>query len=472
VGLFSWLRGGSRNDEMKRIRAAVSDVTKGMSISDLEREGGWSLLDVNWSASENVWDSFSTIELEAAMRASSVIYACVRKIATVAPDVLMEIGMWDGDSWEPDTKHPDLNLLRQPNSTNDWRMFCWNWIGHLLVTGESWVWKQRNRAGEITSMHAIPSSSVSSVVDKKTGDIRKYSIGTGEDSKPIEVLPDDMFVMLYPDMTYPGNGVGPLQACLRDLQIDNSRAAQMIEILTQMHFAGLVVSQDAPMSSAQKRDIRSRVRDKIGPGKRGDVLFLAGQGAKAEFQRPPADLDWPGTANLSESRICAAFGIPPMLLGLRVGLDAGTFSNWKQAKTAFYQDTMVPIWKWMSSTLERGMYRNEGKEEEVEPNLDDVPELQEDVDAIHARAREDYHAGLITKNRALEILGEPTIGKAGDIYALPMNIIETPAGQLPLNTLPPEETVTEVPTPTAPAAPVEDEEGGEEEEEVEETEEE
>jgi len=818
-----------------------------MSISDLEREGGWSLLDVNWSASENVWDSFSTVEFEAAMRMSSVIYACVRKIATVAPDVPMEIGMWDGDSWEPDTKHPDLNLLRQPNSTNDWRMFCWNWIGHLLVTGESWVWKQRNKAGEITSMHAVPSSSVSSIVDKKTGDIKKYRIGTGDDAKAVEVLPEDMFVMLYPDMTYPGTGVGPLQACLRDLQIDNSRAAQMIEILTQMHFAGLVVSQDAPMSSAQKRDIRSRVRDKIGPGKRGDVLFLAGQGAKAEFQRPPADLDWPGTANLSESRICclpgtkvltkrgvipienvrlgdlvlthrgrwrpvvyqhvnpvhdgvsrirakgfdplcvtnnhpvyvgtysqsrnhsrffegidwipagavrphkcrgsfhamsmppskpggqshlhvtpwvrekrfllsekhgmlvsayphtkpipasipfsaalgrivgfylaegsqgsgksrfsfhidecvyqqmvsddiasvfglttstvdlsncrtvicqsailadllacgtartkiipewawdgtiefmeamlwawsvgdgsyieecgshsvgtvseslawqmravatscghvtalrrdknletgiikgrevrrarfsyrltwrtrpaeqngaysiesgylmtavkdripveydglvynlgvyedesyfttggmvhncAAFGIPPILLGLRVGLDASTYSNYGLAKTSFYQDTMEPLWKWMSSTLERGMYRNEGKEEEVEPNLDDVPELQEDVDAIHARAREDYHAGLITKNRALEILGEPTIGKAGDIYALPMNIIETPAGQLPLNTLPPEETVTEVPTPTAPAAPVEDEEGGEEEEEVEETEEE
>jgi len=441
---------------------AVEKVTRGKAISDLEREGGWDVLDVNWSATEDVWETFSVIEKEAIMRTSSVIYACVRKICLVAPDALMEIGDWDGDSWEPDEDHADLDILRQPNPTNDWRMFVWSWVGHLLVTGISYVWKKKNTAGEITSLHAIPTSWISAVNDKRTGRLKHYRIAVNDDSKPELVLPEDIFVMLYPDMTYPTVGVGPLQACLRDLQIDNSRAAQMIEILTQMHFAGVVISQPMQFSARQKRDVRARVRDRIGPGKRGDVLFLGGKDVKAEFQSPPGDLDWPGTANLSESRIAAAFGIPPILLGFRVGLDASTFSNYGMAKTAFYQDTMKPLWQWMAGTLERGLYRNEDREEEVEANLEDVPELQPDIDTVHERARKDYLGGLITKNQALEAIGLPNIDEAGEVYALPMNIIETPAGQLPLDALPPPETITETPRPGTTPAPVDEEDEEEE----------
>ena len=447
-----------------RFSRAVDETARGLAISDLEREGGWDILDVNWSATEDVWDTFSPVKKEAIFRTSSVIYACVKKIALVAPDANMEIGEWDGDSWEPDTSHPDLDLLRQPNPINDWRMFVWNLVGHLLMTGMSYVWKKKNAAGEIVGLVAVPTSSVSPIYSKRTGMLTHYRIATTDQTEPALVMLEDVFVMMYPDMTYPSMGVGPMQACLRDLQIDNARAAQMIEILTQMHFASLVVTQDKPLSPRQKRDVRARVRDKIGSGKRGDVLFLGGKGTKAEFQRAPNDIDWPGTANLSESRIASAFGIPPILLGFRVGLDASTFSNYGMSKTAFYQDTMKPLWQWMAGTLERGLYRNEGKDDEVEANLDDVPELQVDADTVHERARKDYFGGLLTKNQALEAIGQPVIGAAGEVYAIPMNIIETPAGQLPLDTLPPEDIVTEVPAPDEVVPEDEDEEEEEEEE--------
>jgi len=456
--------------ENMRFRNAVDETARGLALADLEREGGWDILDVNWSATEDVWNTFSDIEKETIFRTSSVIYACVRKICLVAPDANMEIGDWDGDSWEPDTSHPDLDLLRQPNPINDWRMFVWNLVGHLLMTGMSYVWKKKNAAGEIVGLVAVPTSSVSPIYSKRTGMLTHYRIATTDQTEPALVMLEDVFVMMYPDMSYPGMGVGPMQACLRDLQIDNSRAAQMIEILTQMHFASLVVTQEKPLTPRQKRDARSRVRDKIGSGKRGDVLFLSGKGTKAEFQRAPNDIDWPGTADLSESRIASAFGIPPILLGFRVGLQAGTFSNYSQAKTAFYQDTMKPLWQWMASTLERGLYRNEGdKETEVEANLDDVPELQADKDAVHERTRKDYFGGLLTKNQALEAIGQPVIGDAGEVYALPMNIIETPAGHLPLDTLPPPETVTETQAPdeVVPEEVVEEEEGAEPETEEE-----
>jgi len=427
MGIRSWWR----HRRAARDLAKIADGIRGKAMEDLVREGGWDVLARagDWVKAEDIWQSYSDAKKERVYRVSSIVFACVRKIAGILPDAAMELGRWDDDEWSRDPDHPYVDLLRHPNKTQDWRQFDYSFGQHLLLTGKSYVWKRRTtNSGFVSELHAFPTSWVAPRVDAHSK-IMHYggSTGTGVVER---IPPEDMMVWRMPDPSSPSAGAGPLGAALRDLQIDDARAAQMIEIMTNTHFAGTVLKQKDSWTTEQMDEMRRILRDVIGPGKRGQPLFVGSEG-EVEFPEPKEDMDWPGTANLSESRICAAYSIPPILLGLRAGLERSTFSNYEESNRSFYQSTMRGYWQDQAGVLEHGLLRAEEDDDgtEVEPNWDDIPQMQEEADKIHERALKDFHGGLITLDRALELIGEPAADEGGDVRLLPMNLVEfTPGG--------------------------------------------
>jgi hypothetical protein len=53
-----------------------------------------------------------------------------------------------------------------------------------------------------------------------------------------------------------------------------------------------------------------------------------------------------------ETRIAAAAGVPPVIVGLSEGLQAATYSNYGQARRRFADNTMRPLWRNASGSLE------------------------------------------------------------------------------------------------------------------------
>jgi hypothetical protein len=53
-----------------------------------------------------------------------------------------------------------------------------------------------------------------------------------------------------------------------------------------------------------------------------------------------------------ETRIAAAAGVPPVIVGLSEGLQAATYSNYGQARRRFADNTMRPLWRNMAGSLE------------------------------------------------------------------------------------------------------------------------
>jgi phage portal protein BeeE len=54
-----------------------------------------------------------------------------------------------------------------------------------------------------------------------------------------------------------------------------------------------------------------------------------------------------------ETRIAAAFSVPPVIVGLSEGLAAATYSNYELAMRRFADLTMVPLWMSAVSALEK-----------------------------------------------------------------------------------------------------------------------
>ncbi len=119
------------------------------------------------------------------------------------------------------------------------------------------------------------------------------------------------------------------------------------------------------------------------------TLFL-GQGMDAtvvgaDFKQ----MDFKVVQGHGETRIAAAAGVPPVIVGLSEGLAAATYSNYGQARRRLADGTMRPLWRNMASSLATLIDVPSGAELWYDDR--DIPFLQEDVkdaaDIQHVQAQ-------------------------------------------------------------------------------------
>lgn len=106
------------------------------------------------------------------------------------------------------------------------------------------------------------------------------------------------------------------------------------------------------------------------------TLFLA---AGADVKTVGADMkqvDFSSVQGHGETRICAAARVPPIIVGLSEGLDSATYSNYGQARRAFADLTMRPLWRNVAGSLAKIVAVPAGADLWYDDR--DIPFLQED----------------------------------------------------------------------------------------------
>ena len=384
-----------------------------------------------------IWNIKGIREMEETYATSLIVYACVKKICQSAQAAPPRIGIERPGGWKDKPNHPLQALLDQPNPNMHYQEFIVHALMHRLLTGRSYIWKWRNGVGEVVQMYPVPTSMVTPVYDSN-GEPEYYEVFQGIGRPRLKVPLQNMIVSTDPHPSYTRIGVGPLEAALKEIQTDDERAEYMIEMLTNTRAPGLVVKTQEELSPEREAQFRAVMNGGLGKGRRGRTLFLSGENVEISQQAIMKDIDWPGLAGFLEARGCAAFGVPPILLGLRVGLDSSTYSNYAQARKVFHEDTMVPIWLALDAALTKGLLRDEGDETGVEIYHDTskIPALREDQAAVVKRANDAFTGSLITRNEAREMIGMEKLDPGqGDVFLLPMSSIEVPLGAKPVEQL-------------------------------------
>jgi HK97 family phage portal protein len=107
------------------------------------------------------------------------------------------------------------------------------------------------------------------------------------------------------------------------------------------------------------------------------TLFL-GAGAKpVPIGANMEQVDFKRVQGAGETRIAAAAGVPPIIVGLSEGLEAATYSNYGQARRRFADGTMRPLWRNAAASLGSIIPVPDGAELWYDDR--DIPFLQEDV---------------------------------------------------------------------------------------------
>lgn len=88
-------------------------------------------------------------------------------------------------------------------------------------------------------------------------------------------------------------------------------------------------------------------------------------------------LDFRAVQGAGETRIAAAAGTPPVIVGLSEGLQAATYSNYSQARRRFADGTMHPNWMSAAGALATIM-PSQGRDTRLWYDAADIPFLRED----------------------------------------------------------------------------------------------
>ena len=370
---------------------------------------------------------------------NAVVYSCVTTIAKAFAQPPLVVESYDAaeEKWVIQEQSPLLDVFtKNPDvSENDFKQYAQL---HIQPTGKAYLWKWKSADGVARELWPVPPHWVTpNIVEKVSQDptsprvIESYSIKADDGSGNEWTVPvDDMVYTKFPHPMNLWDGMSPLQAALKNVFLDQKADDYKAEAVTSLATPGLVIKTRKAVSKQQKADLRAALRRKTGVDPRANAFMISGDDASVDFINPMKDFDWSSYSDLNETRICMVFGVPPIVIGSLVGIENSPWSNTGDAKRWMYSNTLVGLWESFASSYTnqlipadmRDMYR-------YAFDLRDVPELQENADAVADRAGKLFTRGVITRAEAREQIGEE-VSDADNVYMYTAATMLVPADEM------------------------------------------
>jgi HK97 family phage portal protein len=425
VTLFDRLLGRNNGNGHGRARLALSAKREEL----LRAKSGVTLTgDVGWSPVSPLFTLGGDVEvpdannLIALNRKCSIISSAVAEIATGLAQAPLQLGVATEEDFDVVENDPRLELFYAVPGLPYGQLLAL-WATRLSLTGAAF--SLRGKYAELgldAELTPLPTHLVRQ--HSKGPTITGYEIVRRE-GEPVKVAPEEMLKLAYTDPASFCGWSSPLAAALTEWAIDQQRAKLTHEILKNRDIPGgfLGFTKDSPvtnLSKPQRQQLTEAMDDQCGAeaGRRGRLLFLPG-GLQYTRGQEVSDIDLSFIASMSETRICAVLGVPPILLGLRAGLERSTFANYGEARSSFYREKLVPLWKFVADSLTQQLLEpDDGLEYRFD--LRGIPELQEDVDARATRAALLFEKGIAKLDEARDMVGlAPVGGEDGEAFKAP-----------------------------------------------------
>lgn len=235
---------------------------------------------------------------------------------------------------------------------------------------------------------------------------------------PIVLFPEEVVHFApIPDPSATYRGMSWLTPVIREILGDNAASEHKLRFFENGATPNMVVSLD-PSIQADKFKIWTEIfqAENEGLANAYKTLFLGGGADVQVVGANMQQVDFKVTQGAGETRIAAAAGVPPIIVGLSEGLQSATYSNYGQARRRFADGTMRPLWRNMAGSLSSIINIPNGAELWYDDR--DIPFLAEDqVDAAAVQATQ---AGTINTLIAAGFDPNTVVGAvmAGDLGRL------------------------------------------------------
>ena len=169
----------------------------------------------------------------------------------------------------------------------------------------------------------------------------------------IVLLPEEVCHFApIPDPMARYRGMSWLSPIVRELQADNAATAHKLSFFENGATPNLVVKRpDEVSKEVFEKWVQLMEAGHAGAANAYKTLYLTSGADATVVGANLRQLDFKNTQGAGETRIAAAGGVPPIIVGLSEGLAAATYSNYGQARRAFSDGTMRPLWRNAAGSL-------------------------------------------------------------------------------------------------------------------------
>ncbi|MFF2009165.1 phage portal protein [Streptomyces sp. NPDC058195] len=241
----------------------------------------------------------------------------------------------------------DLRVLEQPWAGGTTQDLLSRVIQDADLTGNSY-W---TRAGD--ELVRLRPDWVSIVLERREyrgGNLGWRKVGfvyqePGED--PVPLLADEVVHFApVPDPLATYRGMSWLTPVIRETQNDNLMAAHKKKFMENAATPNMVVRLAREVSPEAFAKFKARMESSHrGVENAYKTLYLGGGADVTVVGSDFKQLDFSSVQGAGETRIAAAAGVPPIIVGLSEGLKAATYSNYGQARRRFADGTIHPLWQ-------------------------------------------------------------------------------------------------------------------------------
>ena len=321
---------------------------------------------LNWRQSRPEWHLIDYESYVAeGFNLNSIIYSAImyKVKAMISAPLRAYEGERDQREQLPDD-HPLSLMIARPNEYQDWIAFHSCNIAFLNIAGNCYIYKERGPNEEVVRLWTLRPDRVYIVPGDSTSEQKVLGFyyvppGTPKD-KGVPLLWEDVAHIKFPNPGDPlgglGYGMSPISPGAHSTDVDNSVTKFLRHFFENGTMLQGLLTFNTSMSQKEVDSARARWREVYGGWENWDEIGIMDNGGTYQRITPTfAEMGFGMIDERNESRILGPFGVPPVLIGTRTGLERSTYSNYEQAKVQFWEDTMVPESMLFESALQRAL---------------------------------------------------------------------------------------------------------------------
>jgi HK97 family phage portal protein len=355
----------------------------------------------------------------------------------------------DDGTWVDEKIHPVLDLLRCPNDDMTGLELLESLVVYLETTGTNYwevVWGKLDRqmGRRTVSSKKIPielwpirPDYLTPEMDKDGRGIKEWTFQAGKGKKKNKLRKDQVVPFRYFHPLNPWFGQGSLLAAETELNQDTAMTDWNTDFFANGVTPEGVLTTDQKLAPYQMKMLGKQVKEFLG-GKGRKILMLTSGLSWEQMSVDPKDIDFQAGRDANREAILAALGVPPIMVGL---LEHAKYDNYALQLMNFHKHTILPKLRRIESCLQTSLLPlwEELQDFPEDPNVSRVSGYRleydkselilEDKDRTTKRVVEQFTHGLLTLERACELIGEPMEGDVDGPEAL--------AGRFILNRLVP-----------------------------------
>jgi len=354
-------------------------------------------------------------------RKNELIFACVSKTAATASFIRLEVKR-DGDGEALDN-HPLRALIKRPNPFMDEYDMWYSVVTFQKLGGAAYFEKERDRAGRVIALWPLRPDWVRPIRSQQSF-IAGYEYAVP--GEPVVTMrAEDVLDFKLFDPLNMYRGYPPAAVAGRVGDVDNATTDYLKLFMEQGGTPPGLLKTKSVLTDQHISETRARWSARYGGVLNWQAPAILDQ--DLEYQAIGSsfkDMGFDVLDARSEARICMVLDVPPILIGAKVGLDRATYSNYAEARQAWWEDSLTPLYHIFENVINNDLAPEFGGGVTCEFNFSEVPAFREQTEALHNRANTGLMAGYLTINEAREIIGLEDIGEPGDLFLRPSGHVE------------------------------------------------